>query len=50
LLLPAARLAGEVLGHPVALAPADLTEMLPVLMGMLGLGGLRTVERINGKA
>jgi hypothetical protein len=50
LLLPVARLAGELLGHPVALSPADLTEMLPILMGMLGLGTLRTVERINGKA
>lgn len=27
------------------LAPADLTEMLPVLMGMLGLGALRTYEK-----
>lgn len=32
------------------LAPADLTEMLPILMGLLGLGGLRTIERLNGKA
>ena len=30
------------------LAPADLTDMLPVLLGMLGLGGLRTIERLNG--
>jgi len=36
-------------GHPIpALAPADLGEMMPVLMGMLGLGGLRTIEKING--
>jgi hypothetical protein len=48
--LPMCRLAGEVLGHPIALAPADLTEMLPVLMGMLGLGGLRTVEKLKNKA
>jgi Holin of 3TMs, for gene-transfer release len=48
--LPLCRLVGEWLGHPVALAPADLGEMLPVLMGMLGLGGLRTVEKLNGKA
>ena len=32
------------------LKPADLAEMMPVLMGMLGLGGLRTVEKLNGKA
>jgi Holin of 3TMs, for gene-transfer release len=30
--------------------PADLGEMMPVLLGMLGLGGLRTVEKINGVA
>ena len=32
------------------LAPANLTEMLPVLLGMLGLGGLRTLEKVNGVA
>jgi hypothetical protein len=38
-------------GHPIAnLAPADLGEMMPVLMGMLGLGGLRTIEKIQGVA
>lgn len=31
------------------LAPAmELSEMLPVLFGMLGLSGLRTAERIKG--
>lgn len=48
--LPVVRLAGELLAHPITLAPADLSEMWPVLLGMLGLGTLRTVERINGKA
>lgn len=32
------------------LTPANLTEMMPVLMGLLGLGTLRTVEKINGVA
>ena len=36
--------------HPVVLQPADLTEMMPVLMGMLGIGALRTIEKINGVA
>jgi hypothetical protein len=48
--LPMAKLALELYGHSVALAPADLSEMMPVLLGMLGLGGLRTVEKINGVA
>jgi Holin of 3TMs, for gene-transfer release len=38
------------LGHPLNMAPADIGEMMPVLMGMLGLGGLRTMEKIQGVA
>lgn len=34
----------------VDLQPASLTEMMPVLLGMLGLGGLRTIEKMNGVA
>ena len=37
-------------GHPIVLSPADLSEMMPVLLGLLGLGTLRTVEKINGVA
>lgn len=36
--------------HPVTLAPADLSEMTPVLMGMLGIGAMRTIEKLNGVA
>ena len=33
----------------LALAPRlELSEMMPVLLGMLGLSGLRTTERIKG--
>lgn len=35
---------------PFALSPADLSEMMPVLIGLLGLGGLRTVEKLQGVA
>jgi len=48
--LPIAKLAITGFGYPVDLAPANLTEMMPVLLGMLGLGGLRTLEKINGVA
>ena len=48
--LPVAKVIAVILGHPIDLAPADLTEMLPILMGMLGLGGLRTVEKLQGRA
>lgn len=37
-------------GHPVILPPAEMAELMPVLLGMLGLGGLRTVEKLQGKA
>jgi len=33
-----------------ALPSLDTSAMMPVLLGMLGLGGLRTVEKIRGAA
>lgn len=48
--LPIVSLGLSLWGHPIALAPANLTEMMPILLGMLGLGGLRTVEKIKGVA
>jgi len=48
--LPVAKVIAVILGHSIDLAPADLTEMLPILMGMLGLGGLRTIEKLQGRA
>ena len=48
--LSMAKTAAELAGKHISLAPADLTEMLPVLMGMLGLGLYRTVEKIKGVA
>jgi hypothetical protein len=40
----------EIAGHHVAFTPLDMTEMMPVLFGLLGLGGYRAIERIKGKA
>ena len=48
--LPMAKAALVALGHPIDVSPADLGEMMPLLLGMLGLGGLRTVEKIKGVA
>lgn len=50
ILRPALQTGLVIYGHPVALPPADLTELMPLLFGMLGLGGLRTVEKIKGVA
>lgn len=35
-------------GHQITLPTFDFTEMSTILLGMLGLGGLRTVEKIKG--
>ena len=48
--LPIAKVILLILDYPINLTPADLSEMMPVLFGLLGLGTLRTVEKINGVA
>jgi hypothetical protein len=48
--LSVAKLVLSLINHPMQISPADLSEMMPILIGMLGLGGLRTVEKINGVA
>ena len=37
-------------GYLVVLPKMDLGELMPVLMGMLGLGGLRSWEKVKGVA
>ena len=34
---------------PIDLEPASMTELMPVLLGMLGLGAFRTVEKLKDK-
>lgn len=48
--LPVAKAVLAYAGSPLQVAPADLSEMMPVLLGMLGLGALRTFEKVQGKA
>ncbi len=48
--LPIVKVALDMAGKSIPLTPADISEMMPILLGMLGLGGLRTVEKINGVA
>ena len=48
--LPVAKFGCALLGIAVDVSPADLSEMMPLLLGMLGLGGLRTYEKLNGVA
>ena len=35
-------------GHPTKFPAIDLSVMMPLLFGMLGLGGMRTYEKTNG--
>lgn len=37
----------QAFGHPLIFVPLDMTEMLPVLFGLLGLGGYRTYEKVK---
>lgn len=48
--LPIAKAALLIAGYTLDISPADLSEMLPILIGMLGLGSLRTAEKFKGVA
>lgn len=46
---PAAMFVADLCGNPVDLEPASMTELMPVLLGMLGLGAMRTAEKLKDK-
>lgn len=48
LVIPFANMALDLFQTGVSIPMVDLSTMLPVLMGMLGLGGLRTFEKVKG--
>lgn len=37
-------------GHPVQLPAMDTTEIMPMLLGLLGLGGMHLYENTNGNS
>lgn len=45
---PLAMIIAGMAGYNLTLPVFDFTEMSTILLGMLGLGGLRTVEKIKG--
>ena len=47
---PIAEWGSAVYGHPVKFPQMDTGTMMPLLLGMLGLGGLRTAEKLADKA
>ena len=48
ILAPMVTYGAALAGHPLSLPALDLSQLSPVLMGMLGLGAMRTVEKVNG--
>ena len=45
--LPVAKFVMLAMGNPLDIDQADLSEMLPLLIGLLGLGTLRSYERVK---
>lgn len=48
LLIPLANFALALSGSSIVIPLIDLSTMMPVLLGMLGLGAMRTVEKTKG--
>lgn len=40
----------KIAGSDVELPSLDLSQLMPLILGMLGLGGLRTIEKAKGVA
>ena len=47
---PMLAMVASMAGVPVEMPAIEAGELLPLLLGMLGLGGLRTVEKVKGVA
>lgn len=50
IVVPLGNFAITVMGYETLIPALDLSQMLPVLMGMLGLGAYRTFEKTKGVA
>ncbi len=48
LIIPLTNIIGKIVGHPIDMPLMDLSTMMPLLIGMLGLGGMRSYEKVNG--
>lgn len=47
---PLAEWGSALAGHPVKFPQMDMSTMMPLLFGILGLGAFRTVEKVKGVA
>lgn len=50
IVIPMANFVLVISGSSVTVPPLDLSGMMPVLMGMLGLGAMRSYEKVNNVA
>ena len=50
LVIPLTNLYLSITENPLLIPTLDVSEMMPVLLGMLGLGGMRTVEKTKAVA
>jgi hypothetical protein len=48
LVAPIGTFIANLAGYPIEFPQADVATMMPVLLGMLGLGGMRTFEKAQG--
>lgn len=47
---PLLSMVGQAAGHPIDLPRIETEELWPLLLGMLGLGAMRSVEKVKGAA
>lgn len=50
IILPLIMVGCDISGIAVDISPLDTSEMMPILMGLLGLGTMRSYEKKNGVA
>jgi hypothetical protein len=50
ILAPVVQWALVIYGNPIDLPPLDTGTLISLLMALLGVGGLRTIEKLNGVA
>lgn len=46
--MPIASWIAAAVGHAITLPSLDMSQMMPVLLGLLGLGGYKTWEKVKG--
>lgn len=50
ILAPSIQWGATIYGKPVVLPPLDTETLISLLFALLGIGGMRTVEKLNGVA